>query len=151
MTQPPIKIEVDPATTSFEHVEDKRPRVPEPPPVRLVAVEDCNLLAVAGIETDLDAFYVGLLGFEREAADGLIVYRAENFRLRFAIVECPESREDYRPLGIATPSLAELAQRFTDAEIEFVRQRGLTPGVEFLLLSDPAGNPLEISEFGIAI
>jgi hypothetical protein len=139
------------ASTRFEPVEDKRPKMVEPPPVRLVAVEDCLLLAAAGLERELDSFYVGLLGFERvEGVDG-IVYRAENFYLRIGIVERVLDRENLRPLGIAVPSLTELRRRLLESEMEFVWQRGLTPGMESLLLSDPAGNPLEITEYHIAI
>jgi hypothetical protein len=45
---------------------DRRRRMPEPLPVRLVSVADVRLPATAGLERQLDAFYVGLLGFERE-------------------------------------------------------------------------------------
>jgi len=45
---------------------DRRPTMPPPPPVRVVAVEDVVLIAAPGQERDLDAFYVGLLRFERE-------------------------------------------------------------------------------------
>jgi hypothetical protein len=151
MNREPNEIELENSPDGFEPIEDKRPKIEEPPPVRLVAVEDCSLSAAAGLERDLDAFYVGLLGFEREEDGGGIVYRAENFRLRIAVIERPQPREDYHPLGIVVPSLFDLMQRLADAEIEFVRQRGLMPGVESLLLSDPAGNPLEITQFMLAI
>src|SRR4026208_1292462 len=42
-----------------------RARRPGPLPVKLLAVEDVRLPATAGLESQLDAFYVGLLGFER--------------------------------------------------------------------------------------
>ncbi|QOV90296.1 VOC family protein [Humisphaera borealis] len=45
---------------------DPRPILPEPPPVRLVAVDDVVLLTPPGKEPQLDAFYVGLLRMERE-------------------------------------------------------------------------------------
>ncbi|MDB5296317.1 MAG: hypothetical protein JWO31_2300 [Phycisphaerales bacterium] len=44
---------------------DRRPTVPEPPPVRLVAVADVVLVTAPGRERELDAFYVGVLRFER--------------------------------------------------------------------------------------
>src|SRR5688572_7744007 len=44
---------------------DRRPRMPEPLPVRVLAVEDVRLPATAGLEPQLDDFYVGLFGFER--------------------------------------------------------------------------------------
>jgi extradiol dioxygenase family protein len=48
-------------------------------------------------------------------------------------------------------SLNDLARRLTEAEIEFQRQRGLIPGQDSLLLSDPAGNPVSIGEYRVAI
>ena len=51
--------------TSFRPAVDRRPRMPEPLPVKLVAVADVRLLSAAGLERRLDAFYVGLFGFER--------------------------------------------------------------------------------------
>jgi hypothetical protein len=39
---------------------DRRPRIPEPLPVRLVAVEDVRLSALMEAARDLDEFYVGL-------------------------------------------------------------------------------------------
>ena len=67
------------------------------------------------------------------------------------VFERPEPREDFRPLAVAVPSLTELMRRLDEAEIEFVRQRGLTPGIETLSVIDPAGNILEISEYRLAI
>jgi extradiol dioxygenase family protein len=145
----PIQLEAP--STPLAPSEDRRPKMEAPPPVRLIAVEDCTLCTVAGLERDLDEFYVGLLGFEREAEESEIVYRAENFRLRMTVFERPEPREDFRPLAVAVPSLTELMRRLDEAEIEFVRQRGLTPGIETLSVIDPAGNILEISEYRLAI
>jgi catechol-2,3-dioxygenase len=146
-------LELENSSTSLAPQEDKRPRIEQPLPVRLVAVEDCVLPAVAGLERDLDSFYVSLLGFARdaEAGDEEIVYRADNFRLRFFVLECKPPRDGYRPLGILVPSLPALVQRLDDARIAFVRQRGLELGSESLLLSDPTGNLVEISECRIVI
>jgi hypothetical protein len=148
--------------------------MPEPPPVRLVAVADVWLFAASGVETQLDSFYVMLLGFEREdielrrprpmiamapsrverqggspqdslAAPGP-VYRAENFRLRFRTVEPPIFRASLRPFGIEVRSLGEAQAKLNDAEIEFSHERGLVPGQECLVLQDPAGNWLELTE-----
>jgi hypothetical protein len=130
---------------------DRRPKMEEPPPVRLVAVEDCQLWAAAGLERELDEFYVGLLNFERQEAENEIIYRAENLRLRVGVLECPLPREDYRPLALAVDSLGALVGRLNDAKIEFVHHYGLTPGHDNLLVSDPAGNPVEIIESRIAI
>ncbi|MGD1275877.1 MAG: hypothetical protein ABR964_01480 [Tepidisphaeraceae bacterium] len=139
-------MELDEPSAPFVPMEDRRPRLEEPLPVRLVAVADCRLTATAGLEWELDDFYLGLLGFERDLAETTIVYRADNHRLRFEILERMRHREDLRALGITVPSLGELAQRLIESEIEFVHQRGLVPGMNSLLMSDPAGNPLEVGE-----
>jgi hypothetical protein len=114
--------------------------------VQLVAVADVMIPTVAGLEKELDSFYVGLLRFERDPVTQEVIYRAENFRLRFHVHECPQSRQDMRPIGIAIPSLAEIIEKLTDLEIEFIRQRGISPAQESLLLRDPAGNWIELSE-----
>lgn len=140
-------MELDEASEKFNAPPDRRPRLAEPPPVQLVAVADVELPGVAGRELAMDAFYVALLGFERDAAAGHdLVYRAENFRLRFRILERPEPRDDLRPVGVTVPSLPAIVERLTEREIEFLRQRGFGPGEESLLLRDPAGNWVEISE-----
>jgi hypothetical protein len=146
-------LELEKSTTPLEPQDDRRSRIEEPPPVRLVAVEDCVLPAVAGWERDLDSFYTGLLGFARDLKAGgdEIVYRAENFRLRFYVLERKLPRESYRPVAIVVPSLAALVQKLDDAKIGFVRQRGLELGSDSLLLSDPIGNPVEISEARIIL
>ena len=139
-------MELEDSTVEFDPPADLRPRIPEPPPVQLVAVGDVILPGIAGLETELDRFYVGLLRFERDAETPEIVYRAENFRLRFEVQERPTPREDMRAVAIAIPSLAEMMQKLSDQEIEFVRQRGISPAQETLLLLDPAGNRIELSE-----
>src|SRR5688500_12469174 len=53
----------------FDLPPDRRPAMPEPPPVRLISVDDVVLLAPPGVEPLLDAFYVGLLQFERADHD----------------------------------------------------------------------------------
>ena len=140
-------MELEESPIIFKPITEKRPLSPEPLPVRLLTVEDATLPAAAGLETQLDAFYVGLLGFERDdKADGL-VYRADNFRLRFEIVEMRPERESMRALAIEVPQLAEIEHRIIEREIEYLRQKGLTPGELRLLLRDPAGNWLEIVEY----
>jgi hypothetical protein len=142
-------MELEPSTTPFSPPEDSRPRMPPPLPVQLVAIADVTLPAVAGLETEFDAFYIGLLRLERQfdaSHDGrLLVYRAENFNLRLVIHEVPPPREDYRPLGMVVPSLTELAQRLDEAQVPFLRQRGLFAGCEYLVLVDPAGNFIEVA------
>ena len=51
---------------NFRPVHDRRPLIPEPPPVKLVTVEDARLPASAGLERELNAFYIDLLKFERD-------------------------------------------------------------------------------------
>jgi len=129
---------------------DPRPRLPEPLPVRLLAVEHVRMLAPRGVEEKLDAFYVGLLGFDRycgdESPEGELAFRAENFLLRFHFVDPPLIHDTLRPQGIEVNDLLELEKKFMAAELEYTRERGITPGRETLLLLDPAGNWIEIGE-----
>jgi len=125
---------------------DTRRRMPEPLPVKLLTVEDARLNYAVGLEKELDQFYKCMLGFERTADQQRIVYRAENFSLHFDVIEPPVQRTDMRTLGIEVLSLRELQQKLTDAEIEFVVQKGLTPGARTFLLRDPAGNWIELAE-----
>jgi catechol-2,3-dioxygenase len=146
-------MELEPASTEFTPVYDARPKLFSPPPVALVAVADVSLTAVAGLEPQLDGFYAELLRMDRDraAAEHEIVYQAQNVRLRVQIQELPPPRQTLRPLGIVIPSLAELAQRLIESKIEFVRQRGVFAGSESLILSDPAGNLVEVMETGALI
>jgi hypothetical protein len=127
-------------------IADLRPRMPEPLPVRLMVVEDVHFQVVAGLERELDRLYVGLLRFERECEYEQLVYRADNARIIFNVIEVPSPRASLRPLGIEVPSLAEMETKLFEAQIECTRQRGLTPGMDVLLLLDPAGNWLELNE-----
>jgi hypothetical protein len=126
---------------------DHRPHIDEPPPVRLVAIDDVRLPMPPGVEAALDEFYVGLWRFEREVG-AAPVYRGENARLRFFQVDdpLPIQRHSVRPQGIELPSLADAQRLLLEREIEFLRQRGLTPGFDSLLLLDPAGNWVELLE-----
>jgi hypothetical protein len=110
-----------------------------------MTIEDAHLAAPAGCETELDAFYCGLLRFERDANAEFPVYRSETHRLIFDILEPPLNRDDFRSLPIEMPSLIELEAGLIDHEIQYDRRRGLLPGQESLVLRDPAGNRLEIS------
>ena len=140
-------------TLRFKPVVDRRPRVPEPLPVKLVTVADARLPAAAGLERQLDAFYVRLFGFERRddathhrAGDATISYRADNFTLHLSVQEPPVRRTDLRPLGVEVPSLAALEEKLIEAEQAYQRQRGLLPGEVSIVLLDPAGNWLEAFE-----
>jgi len=143
-------MELEPASTAFEPVADSRPRLWPPPPVHIVAIADVALPALAGLERQLDAFYVELLQFEREsdvdAADGQIIYRAENVRLRMTMHERPAPRPDFRPLLLVVPSLPALMLRLNELEIPYVRQTGISPGSDCVVVSDPAGNVVQVSQ-----
>lgn len=139
-------MELEEANNAFAPASDRRPKLAEPPPVRLMAVDDVRLPAPAGVEVQLDSFYLGMLRFERDAESDFPVYRAENFRLHFDVHEPPIQRQDMRALGVIVPSLAALEEKLIGAELECVRQRGLAPGEETIALLDPAGNWVEITE-----
>jgi hypothetical protein len=132
-----------------EPLVDGNPRVVEPPPVRLVTVQDARLPAGAGMEVKLDAFYVKLLSFVRDTEAPTPVYRAANFALVFEICEPPVLRHDMRAIGIEVQSLGDIERQLIDQEIQFVLQRGLLPGDVSILLQDPAGNWLELTEAAI--
>jgi len=156
MAESLAQIELDPASGVFEVDEDRRPKLEQPPPVRLVSIEDCQLWAPAGLERLLDEFYTGLLDFQRQDPEPdesghELIYRAENFRLRIQVLERPLPREDFRPLAVAVPSLNDLARRLAEAKIEYERQLGLVPGEDNLLFNDPAGNPVTVGEYRLAI
>jgi hypothetical protein len=137
-------VELEEASIDFKPPADGRPKMPEPLPVKLVAVEDCRAVAPAGIEVELDRFYVGLFGFERIESE--LAYRAENFRLIFEVIERPQDRDSMRAIGVVIPSLAEVERKLIDEEIDYVWQRGLNPGTKSILLRDPAGNWVELTE-----
>lgn len=137
-------MELEPAVRTFKPAIDRRPRVPEPLPVRLITIDDARLPAAAGLERQLDAFYVGVLGFSRKGENEAIAYRADNFTLHITVIEPPLRRDDLRPLGIEVPSLPDLALKLIEAEIEYTHRRGLLPGEQSIVLIDPAGNWLEI-------
>jgi hypothetical protein len=125
---------------------DKRPKMPEPLPVRLIAVADLALPARAGAEPEMDHLYITLLGFLRQPAQSGTVYQADNFRLCFQVIEGLIAHDTYRTAQIEVESLAELELKLVESEIEYTRQRGLTPGSESLVLIDPSGNWLEITD-----
>jgi hypothetical protein len=113
-------MELDDPSIEFTPAVDRRPHMPEPLPVTLVAIEDVQAQAGAGLEVQLDQFYVNLLRFERQqdVPRESIVYRAENYRLCFEVVEPPVPRDGFRPIGVDVPSLGELEQQLIEREIE---------------------------------
>lgn len=129
--------------------DDDRPRLPEPPPVALVAVQDVQLPMVAGLEHKLDEFYRDLIGFERagpsaDTGEGP-VYRSANHDLVFHVVEVPDEGHGARPIGILTPRYQQIVQRLIDMNVDFEIVRGVTAGAEELLMQDPAGNWIAVS------
>lgn len=139
-------MELEPARGDFEPPVDKRPHMPPPPPVRLVAVEDVHVPAVSGLADELDGFYVQILRFEREPAEAALIYRAENFRLRFDVQQPPLDRADFRPVLIEVPDLHGVERTLVEREIEYERHRGLSPARDQLVLKDPAGNWVSLGE-----
>jgi hypothetical protein len=139
--------ELEQTDRPFHPAHDPRPKMPEPLPVRLVAVADVILPATAGLECELDEFYVAMLEFARDQSLPYeLVYRADNFRLVFQLHEGLVRREEYRPLQVEVQSLIEAERKLIDRELEYIRQRGLQPGSRTLLLNDPAGNFVELVE-----
>jgi hypothetical protein len=146
MNTPPDSIKLEPSRGPFAPPRDQRPNVPEPPPVRLVAVEDVHVPAVSGLAPQLDAFYADLLRFARELGEASLTYRAENVRLVFDVQRPPVEREDFRAVMIEVPVLADVEKKLVELESEYERQRGLLPGHDHLVLRDPAGNWVAIGE-----
>jgi hypothetical protein len=143
-SESPIELE---APSGIEPAPDRRLRMDEPLPVRLVAIDDVTLPVIAGLEVDLDRFYVALLEFARDPDARQLIYHADNFAIRFVVQELLPQRGEYRPLQIEVQSLIVAEQKLLEAKIEHVRQRTLTPGQESLVLLDPAGNWVELVEY----
>jgi hypothetical protein len=135
-------------SSGLQPIADSRPRMDEPPPVRLVAVEDVHRPMLPGILAAMDRFYCELWELVPEPGDEPRVYRAENVRLIVGTVidQKPIERETVRPQGIIVRSLRDAERKLAEAEIEFIRQRGLMPGEQSLLCQDPAGNWIEVFE-----
>jgi len=142
------RLELEPASTGFRGPpQDRRPHMPEPPPVRLTAIEDVIAIVPGFIERELDDFYVAFLQFERDRNSGnRLVYRADNFRLLLEIHAPPINRTDMRPIAVEVLSLVDAEAKIIEREIEYQRIRGLTAGSDALMLQDPAGNWVSISE-----
>ena len=126
---------------------DRRPTLPEPPPVRLASVGDVTLPTVAGRETLLDAFYVGLLRFRRIEAEEFPAYEAERHALRFRVVETPPDRDEVRPIGIESPFYREIVGELQRRRADFEVVRGLSAGGDAILMRDPAGNWVAVGEY----
>lgn len=140
-------IELEPATGLTPRA-DTRPHMPVPPAVRLLAVADVHLPSAAGYERELDAFYIAVLGFERlEGPESVVAYKAENHSLLFDVLEPPLNRDDISPTAIEVPTLREFRLRLIEREIDFHSTQGLDPATEYVLVKDPTGNWLSVSEW----
>ncbi len=155
----PDPLEVESSSIDFNPIRDPRKHMPDLPPVLVEAVEDVELYAVAGLEKELDGFYIDLLKFERVTAsfnqytqkraaeynNPCIIYRGENALVFFEVIEVPPLREDFRPLQLQIWHFNDFIEAIEKLELEYERQRGITPGLERILLQDPAGNWVSIT------
>ena len=126
--------------------QDGRPTLPEPPPVRLVAVNDVSLTAAVGMEARLDAFYVGLLRFEKESGAASPVYAAEKFRIVFTMLPALPERDSCRPLGILVWFFQDVLEHLKATGVDYDHVHELVPGQDAVLLQDPAGNWVAIGD-----
>jgi hypothetical protein len=127
--------------------DDQRLTVPEPLPVRLNAIADVRLPCPPGVDAAMDALYVSLLKFERLRSDEFhLFYRADNHNLIFQVHNRPVGHDRLAPTMIEVDSLDPLQRHFVDTEFPFQWMRGLTPGGDYLLFQDPAGNWIGVSQ-----
>src|SRR5690606_9634787 len=104
------RIELEPVErqVSIDSGIDRRPRMEQPLPVRLVAIADVTLPALVGQQPQLDRLYVDLLEFAKGPADDrIVIYHADNVDLRFILRAGLIERADYRPAMIEVQSLAD--------------------------------------------
>jgi hypothetical protein len=132
--------------TGFALPADQRPKMPEPLPVRLVAVADVHLPAQADLEKQHDDFYCVLLKMVRDEPRDQRIYRADNHRVVFHLGEGLIQRDSCRPLGVEIDSLAQVEAGLVEREIEYERLRGIVPGMESIFVKDPSGNWVEVIE-----
>ena len=139
-------MDIEESAQPLELIPDRRLRLAQPIPVRLLAIQDVRLLALVGLEKQLDDLYVGILEFERDKHDAH-AFVADNCRLIFQIIpERPVIRQSVKPLGIEVLNLGGVEKQLVEAKLDYVRQRGITPGSESLVMQDPGGNWIEIME-----
>lgn len=138
-------MELEPAPDGFEFTVDRRPRMDEPVPVRLVAVADVCLLTPPDKHEALHQFYVTHLQFAPHPQERL-VFQASNHSIRFQEQDIPVAYLDLKPLMIEVRSLPETEQKLYAAEIDYTRQKHVVYRHESLLLRDPGGNWIELVE-----
>jgi hypothetical protein len=129
----------------FRPVYDERRVMPEPPPVRLVAISDVTVIARPGHDEELIALYCDVFGMLRDDGRPLRV-RAENFSITFEPGDVPIEHSTLRPIGVEVPSLAMLEEKLIDAGIEHLRQQSVQAGQEAILILDAGGNWVEARE-----
>src|SRR4051812_10736202 len=115
-------MDLEPSSIEFTPKRDRRPQIPEPLPVRLIALTDVTLVCRPSHEPELDDFYASMLLFVKELGRG-IVYRADNFRLKFEVIEGIIARDSYRPVTIEVQSLADTREKLDAREIEYTREK----------------------------
>ncbi|MEM7809300.1 MAG: hypothetical protein AAF561_14415 [Planctomycetota bacterium] len=130
--------------------DDRRPRLPEPPPIRIEAVADVHLPMSAGLEVELDDFYTRLLPMVRREGE-FPAYDAEDFGIVFDVVETRPDRDELRPVLLRVRGFDVFFTMLQEQQIEFQHLRGVGPGDDAVLLRDPAGNWVQVAawrEFG---
>lgn len=141
-----MPLDLDPPIKPFNPAPDLRPRIPEPLPVKLVAVSDMRIKGTTGMRLAFDAFYRSVLGFGPVDDPETWAYQTENYQLIVEGVEGLVERLDYRPVQVIVTSLATIIERLDEREIAYERQRGLQVGLFSLRILDPSGNGVEVSE-----
>jgi hypothetical protein len=136
-------VELEEPEFTLEIRPDRRPTMPEPLPVRLIAVADVRLPCPPEKEVGemLDAFYVGLLKFRRLPSDEFHhFYLSDNYALILQAHNRPVQRERVAPTMIEVEDRKTIHQQLIEREYPYEWMRDLTPGADYLLLQDPAGN-----------
>lgn len=142
-------VELEPSRIEFRPSPDSRPVMPEPLPVRLIAVADVRLPCPPEKEltASLDWFYVELLKFRRLPSDEFHhFFLADNYALILQAHNRPVQRDRLTPTMIEVLDGQVVRQQLIDREHPHEWMRGLTPGGDYLLTQDPAGNWVGILE-----
>ena len=148
-TLPTLPVELPaeggPSIRPLGAADDLRPHLPEPPPVRLVAVSDVTLPMRAGLEHRIVPFYVDLLGFRRRQDHDELAFESDTFDLRFRVTELSPTRDDVRPIGVLSPRFNDIVEELDAMRYPYEAVRGLVAGHDGLLMQDPAGNWVALS------
>jgi hypothetical protein len=142
-------MELEPEGKPLDVTPDRRPTLPQPLPVRLVAVADVRLPCPLDPEVLqlLDGFYVECLKMVRIAGDETTrTYQADNFCLILQGQEGIVHREKLEPTMIEVDDRKTFQDAIIEREMEFEWMRGLVLGGDFILVKDPAGNWIGVLE-----